>query len=338
MSLSKYLITSSTIAFLYTISREGNFSEHIRALEVVNIDDVQRLCFLLRKYIESLSSLKMEKCLATPLIGVAPFLARKYGLKLITNQIMVVGKRPLPTDPHCIDCLAFDSSTWITKIFRVLSKCLKVSEIPIRFAVYYDPVDQWPLLINYIPIIILLDFNSLMNINKCREKYIVQFTNYRLFKGLLHDIKSVESMVITPHKIDKSYFQNGDCSPITCLDPSKTAHYSYDSEYNFFEEHFPKDSKENGDIDTLFIEFWSSHISFEETNRKLAYIWFFKPTQHVITQVINKIKGVRVKEIKVVSPHKSIAELGATHNYRIWLSSIIKSIVMSSKPKITLIS
>ncbi|MDK6028293.1 hypothetical protein QPL79_02810 [Ignisphaera sp. 4213-co] len=306
----------------------------------MNIDDLYTLCKMIKKYVKWLSSLKAEKCLITPVIGVAPYIAKKNNMLFITREILIAFRRAYATDPYSINYLILDSGDWISKMIKIFNECfIDKRNMNVEFVVYYDPIDQWPLLLNYVPIIIVWKVDDILANTNCNEFHLTQFTGFKMFGSKLINNDLVETTIISPYKIDLDNIFEYNCTSPVCIDFSKNSDYSYKSEYEFLEKRVLKDIGKMKHIDKIFIEVWSSRI-FLERDITNAYIWFYKPSQETITHLINRIENMRTKFLKISLPYPLFAELGVlnTDKPRLWLSHIIKSIVVNSKPKIEIIT
>lgn len=328
--LTKLLTTSSNLSILSTLNNSIKRSS-VKIFKIANINDVIVLWRVLQKYLQSISTGVYEQCLFTPALGVTPYISRIHRMPFFTHQVFTMVKRHSISSPSSFEMLIQDSMVWIEKFLRYgfLEKTNK--EFNIYFAIYYDKETLWRSLLYYIPVIVTVNFNDVLSIIKCKEVYVTQFTRYSSFRKVIEASSKVNIYIITPN------LQNNNdeeiCNPLTCINPGISSPYSFDNEIEFIQRFSHNIFRETN---KLYIEFWSS-IAYLD-NDLCDYIWFFNPTNKDINEALKMLsqRSSKPKIVKVIITQDLIAELGAINSRRIWLSPILKNIIMQFKSKVIL--
>ena len=180
MHIHKILLVSSTIALAKNLGIDvTKIHQLVKRLKLETVDDVQRIKKIVIKYLRSLSASIADSCIVSPAIGVAPYIHRVLSMSIVSPQILLAVKRPYPTNPYDIKYLIDDAEFWIPKLRRALSEAS--NGFTIKFIVYYDPVFQWHILLDFIPIIISIDLSSFKSVLRCKEVQIAQFIKHKVF-------------------------------------------------------------------------------------------------------------------------------------------------------------
>lgn len=326
---TKILTTSSNLSVLSTLNHSTKYIlNHIKIFKISCVDHITTLWRVLDRYLQSITKNEYDYCLFTPVLGIAPYMSRILRIPFFTHQVLIMVRRGFMTSPTSVEMILQDATTWIDKILKHRPSDSLSRRPEIRFMIYYDRETLWHILLHYIPIIITIDYKAVLNITKCREVYITQFTVYNAFKDLLIESKA-ETHIITPTPLHQDSKEM--CNPLTCIDATTSSPYSFSNEIEFLQKFSHKN------LEKVFIEFWSSTAYLDKNN--YDYVWFFVPTVKDLTIAAKMLasRGTIPKIIKVVVVQDLFAELGAINSKRVWISLLLKSIVINSETKVIFI-
>jgi hypothetical protein len=329
----KILVTSSNLSILTAVlHKTEDLLKYIKIFRISHVDDVIMLWRILNKYIQDIKMSSYDYCLFTPVLGVAPYISRVLNIPFFTHQILIVVKRSYITSLTSLEMFQHDAATWINRIMKHNSSKTIDKDLELSFMIYYDRETLWQILLSDIPIIISVDYDKILSIGKCKEFSVVQFTRYSAFKGLPIDVNSGEAYVITPTPL----YQDSKkiCNPLTCIDVAISSPYSFNNEIEFLQR-FQYDNLKK--MEKIFIEFWSSMVYLDRD--AYDYIWFFTPLVKDLSIAGRMLasRNTMPKIVKVALLQDLFAEFGAINSKRIWISLLLKNIIVNSKTKVVFI-
>jgi len=320
----RMLLTSSNIALVNAIQKDKIANIIFSAFKmfiVKNLEDLEKLAKIFKKYISILNTLNHDLCLITPPLGPVHYLAQLLNAPVITNSMFILVKRKRTKAPNSIDELLNDMKSDMVVMLRELKYSLESYNnfFELGYYVYYDYETLWHILLDFIPIIISFRYDALMNIAKCKDVELFQFLEYPVLVLEEHKELPTDMYIVSPVKSREN--PNYYCNPLLCIDPKVSSKYTFNDEVEFVK-------KTLNDLHRhphkLYIEYWSSLIQFLRKSN-YTYVWLFEAPEEKIIQLAKLLTPLAktLRTVTIITTHNIVAELGSVSSRRTWISPII---------------
>lgn len=287
------------------------------------INDVNDLIYI-SKIIQKIYD-KLLQQLDSPTIKLVPIADNLFkhmgeNIRIISNAIFLLLKRPFSTNPLNFNLFKDDAVFWYTKLHNMLKN---------RFIsiFIYDPLYISNILIDYLPLILIASntidksiYTRSCPMNILCSSYAVDFSDFYIIIGIWSS--GVEIMqILSAINLDGYSFATIS-NPIFHINTYTKTYCSMTTDYNILLS--MSKYNQHKEFDNVVIEFFSSYYLSIAKNlvTKFTYLWFPIPSSKILIHIINSLSGIKTNSLTIISPINNFAERGSTTSDRIWISTL----------------